>query len=349
MRQDTPSATPLDLDACSAEPIHIPGGVQPHGAVAVLDVERGRILQVSENLSTILGTASVSRSMDDIDPSGVLRVELQAWLASEEVLFLRTMSLSARPLQVTAHRGAQGVIVEFEAPPSSEAETLEAIYPRLRRFMDQVEEAKDLTGVAQAAVRKVRALTGFNRVLLYGFDADGVGTVLAEDGDGVLPSYLDLRFPASDIPAQARRLYTQNRLRLIPDANYVPSPITPALSPVDDQPLNLSPAALRSVSPIHLQYMRNMGTLSSMSISILVDGALWGLISGHSAEPHMVNPQVRTACDFLGQIVSLQIASRLQTQRAAEEVSAKRLETELLAKLATATDFATGLAAYPDL
>jgi chemotaxis family two-component system sensor kinase Cph1 len=344
-----PLSLTLDLDACAAEPIRIPGGVQPHGALAVVDLASGDIRQASANLGAFLKLAASPSRLADIDPTGELAADLQSWLESDEPQFLRTISLAGGPQQVAAHRSEQGAIVEFEAPPASEGETLEALYPRLRRFVGATEEARDLRAITDAAVREVRALTGFNRVMLYSFDAEGVGTVLAEDGDSLLPSYLDLRFPASDIPAQARELYRLNRLRLIPDANYMSSPIEPVLSPVDGKPLDLSGAALRSVSPIHLQYMRNMGTLSSMSISILVDGALWGLISGHSAQPHLVNPQVRTACDFLGQIVSLQIASRVRAQLAADHVAAKRLETALLSRLAPLQDFQVGLVDNPAL
>ncbi len=127
------------------------------------------------------------------------------------------------------------------------------------------------------------ALTGFNRVMLYSFDAEGTGTVLAEASDGELPSYLDLRFPASDIPAQARELYRLNRLRLIPTANYTPVRIEPTLKPARWPASRSEPRGAAKRLPIHLQYMRNMGTLGSMSISILVDGALWGLISCHNA------------------------------------------------------------------
>lgn len=338
----------LDLDVCAAEPIRIPGGVQPHGALAVIG-DRGEILQASANLCGFLRLATTASTLSEIDPGGDLSGDLLAWLAGDEAIFLRTLGFAGAAWQVTAHRGEQGAIVEFEAPPASEGETLEALYPRLRRFVSATEDAREVRAIAEAAVHEVRSLTGFNRVMLYSFDAEGVGTVVAEDGDGALPSYLDLRFPASDIPAQARELYRLNRLRLIPDANYMASPIEPTLSPVDGRPLDLSGAALRSVSPIHLQYMRNMGTLSSMSISILVDGVLWGLISGHSAQPHLVNPQVRTACDFLGQIVSLQIAARVRAQLAADHVAAKRTETALLSRLAPAQDFQTGLVQNPDL
>lgn len=349
---DAPSAPDraagrLDLDACAAEPIRVPGAIQPHGALLAADLADGAILQASVNMASVLGLAEPPRTLTEVGGERLLS-ELRAWAQGEEGTFLRTLPLGERPMQVSAHRGDQGVLIEFEPPPRSQSETLEALYPRLRRFIDQM-DGVDITSLATATVREVRALTGFNRVLLYSFDASGDGTVLAEDGDGVLPSYLDLRFPASDIPEQARVLYRLNRLRLIPDANYQASPIEPAISPVDGKALDLSAAALRSVSPIHLQYMRNMGTLASMSISILVDGELWGLISGHSAQPHLINPQVRTACDFLGQIASLQIGARIRAERAAAEVAAKRLETELLTRLAEESDFGEGLVRHPSL
>src|SRR4029079_7835240 len=175
----------------------------------------------------------------------------------------------------------QGVILELEAGGSGA--TADSAHPLLRRFMEQSDPIAEVDAICTLAARHFQALTGFNRVMIYKFDRDWNGTVLAEHGDGVLPSYLDLRFPASDIPAQARELYRLNRLRLIPTATYQPVPLSPPLCPVDGEPIDLSFAALRSVSPVHLEYMRNMGTAASMSVSIVIDGALWGLVSCHHA------------------------------------------------------------------
>lgn len=340
----------LDLDACAAEPIRIPGGIQPHGALLVVDPKTFKRLQASANLAAVSGLPlGPGQSLADLPEALQLTAELRRWLAGDDPQFLRTVTLGAFVLQVAGHVTPQGLILEFEDPPRTESETLEGLYPRLRRFLDAIGHAGDVPAIAAAAVTEVRAITGFNRVMLYSFDEKGDGTVLAEDGDGVLPSYLGQRFPASDIPAQARELYRQNRIRLIVNADYVPSPLEPALSPVDRAPLDLSQAALRSVSPVHLEYMRNMGTGSSMSISLLVEGRLWGLISGHSRAPRQVNAQVRTACDILGQVLSLQVEAREQAQRTTERLALKQVETELLAKLALAPGFETGLANNADL
>ncbi len=308
------------------------------------------VLQASANLTSLLtlkaGVTNPAR-LQDIVGGEALAQDVARWTEQEEGAFLRTCDMGERTVQVLGHRTSQGVILEFEAPPDSERETFEALYPRLRTFMDEITPADDVQAIAGHTARLARELTGFNRVMIYRFDPDWNGMVIAEDGDGVLPSYLDLRFPASDIPAQARELYHLNRLRLIPDANYVPAALEPAISPADGKPLDLSLAALRSVSPIHLQYMRNMGTLASMSISILIDGRLWGLISCHNAEPKRLNAQARAVCDFLGQIVSLQIGARERAAHAAERIELKKVEAGLLAELARAENYKAGLLENP--
>ena len=339
-----PTLPPVaDLDTCAGEPIRIPGGIQPHGALIVVDPYDLTLLQASANLTAFTGLDLAPGDRLGEGAAAVLANELSAWMDRGEAAFLRTLRLGETSFQVAAHRSAQGLVVEFEAAPASEAETLEALYPRLRRFVEALAGAPDLRSLAEMTVREMRQLTGFNRVMLYSFDAEGCGTVLAEDRDEALPAYLDLRFPASDIPAQARELYRLNRLRLIPDADYQAAPIQPPTSPLDGEALDLSLAALRSVSPVHLEYMRNMGTLSSMSVSILVDGALWGLVSCHNAAPKGLNAQVRTACDFLGQIVSLQIGARERAAHAARRIALKQVETELLARLSQHAAFHEGL------
>lgn len=339
------------LADCAAEPIRIPGGIQPHGALVVLDPDSLAVRQASANAEAFTGLAlSEGVALTEFAEAAALVAEVRRWQSAPDAALLRTAKVGERLFQLIGHRTHQGLVLEFEEPPRSEAETLEALYPRLRVFLARVAEAPDITAIAQAATDEVRTLTGFNRTLLYSFEPlQGDGTVLAEAGDGVLPSLRGQRFPGSDIPAQARELYRLNRIRLIPTADYAPAPIVPPMSPVDGQPLDMSQATLRSVSPIHLEYMRNMGTGSSMSISILVEGALWGLISGHSLEPHGVNAQVRTACDMLGQILSLQIEARIQAARTGERLRLKEIETELLGRLAVAPSFQDGLEANADL
>jgi len=342
------STSDLNLDLCAQEPIRIPGSIQPHGTLVVVDPESRRIVQASANAPALLGTRSGSAvlglSLTELVGDSAER-QITSWLNNPDSNYLRTLDIHGRRLQVLGHQTAQGIILEFEQPPQTEGETLEAYYPRVGRFMEDLPAYEDIADLCAAAAREFRQICGFNRILIYRFDDEWNGEVLAEDGDGVLPSYAGLRFPASDIPAQARELYRLNRLRVIPDANYVPVPIEPPLAK-GGEPLDLSFAALRSVSPVHLQYMRNMGTLASMSISVLVDGRLWGLVSAHNASPRRVNAQARTACDLLGKVLSQHIGARQRGVYAAKRMELKQVESELLTQIAASDSFQNGLATH---
>jgi PAS domain S-box-containing protein len=140
------------------------------------------------------------------------------------------------------------------------------------------------------------------------------------------------RFPASDIPKQARDLYTTNWLRLIPDVNYKPSRLVPQQNPITNKPLDLSNSVLRSVSPVHLEYMRNMGQGASMSVSLLKGKNLWGLISCHNPEPKFLRYNTRIACEFIGQIVSAQIITREESAEIEHRITLKGIYDELLRK-----------------
>lgn len=340
-----PDASELPaLDLCAQEPIRIPGGIQPHGMLLLIDETDFSVLQRSANADALLGDAASLPSV----PGGTfdyLLGELTAWLKRPDDPFERSVLLGSNRHHVSAQRTSQGLMLEFE--PGSALGGNEAYYARLRRFVDNAESYDGVLALAQAAAREVRDLTGFNRVMIYRFDEQWNGTVIAEDGDGTLPSYLDLRFPATDIPAQARELYRLNRIRLIPSATYDPIPLVPPLSPVDGAPTDLSASALRSVSPIHLEYMRNMGTAASMSISLIVDGKLWGLISCHHGDPLHVPPPVRNAAEFLGRIVSQQIAAHDRTNESRQRLAFKQVETELIAYLSRALTFQQGLVERP--
>jgi light-regulated signal transduction histidine kinase (bacteriophytochrome) len=343
----------FDNDQCAQEPIRIPGTIQPHGVLLVLDPVSFQVIQRSVNAAELIGLQPDSRDFaafaEQTDLGEGFIAGLRSWVTGQEALFLRAVSIGTRPLQIVGHRGAQGIILEFEQTIRGDTRTLDALYPRIRAFVDAIEPIESITALAATAAAEVRMLTGFDRVLIYRFEPDWNGVVIAEDGNGTLPSYLDLRFPASDIPAQARELYRTNRLRLIPDADFTPVPLEPSICPADNAPLDMSHAGLRSVSPIHLIYMRNMDTAASMSISIVIDGALWGLISCHHQKPHRVSPHVRVACDFLGRIVALQIAARERMAESAQRIVLKQIETQLLAELDREKAFITGLTLHADL
>lgn len=335
----------LEAADCATEPIHIPGSIQPHGALLVLDPVDHRLLQASANAASLL-QAPIEPGRDwpaDAPLLAALLAALDRPATAGDREGARSFGAGAALFSAVWHQTPQGLLVELERNDRTEAETFAALFPSLRQFVDRIEAASDIAALSQVAAAEVRRLTGFDRVMVYRFGPEWHGTVIAEDGNGELPSYLDLRFPASDIPAQARELYRRTRLRLIPDAHYTPVPVMPALSPRDHQPLDLSGAALRSVSPIHLEYMRNMGTAASMSISILIDGALWGLISCHHSVARVVGPQMRSSCDLIGQLLSMQIGARERGAQADQRLSLKAIESELLARVSRAPAILSGL------
>jgi light-regulated signal transduction histidine kinase (bacteriophytochrome) len=348
--------SPGDLTACEQEPIHIPGSIQPHGVLLALARPGLVAVHASANLERTLGVPvaeALGRSLAAISPAlhAALQEDLEGNSREEGARYLRTVAIPGpegeRTFDAVAHVSGGLLVLELEEVASGESVSLDALYPTMRGFVQQLQNAAGVEALCRVAAEDVRRITGFDRVLVYRFDEHWNGTVIAEDRNEVLPSYFDLRFPASDIPAQARELYRRNRLRIIPDADYVPVAVVPTLHPETRQALDLSYSVLRSVSPVHLEYMRNMGTMASMSISILREGELWGLISCHNREARRVPLRVRNACDFLTQIFSLQLAARERAAEAEELMRLGSVRSQLLGFMAEEERFIQGLVRHP--
>lgn len=279
-----------DLSTCGREPIHIPGSIQPHGLLLALKEPELTVLQASANAEELLGIpveqvlgASLSTLFREGDGDNLAQALRQAKLERTPVYLLNVHPASGhQTLNALAHRFDDVLILELERVTAEEPVSFPELYPLVHTFFAKLRKLSSLQDLAQFAAEETRRLTGFDRVLVYKFDSSWHGRVIGEALGGDYPSYFDLWFPASDIPEQARRLYERNRIRLIVNVDYTPVSIVPEVNPITNLPLDLSFAGLRSVSPVHLEYMRNMGLASSMSISILVeDGRLWGLISCH--------------------------------------------------------------------
>jgi light-regulated signal transduction histidine kinase (bacteriophytochrome) len=343
----------VDLAACEREPIHIPGSIQPHGILLAVGPENLEILQYSSNADPLLKVSlkdAAGKPLGEViadDVAHLLDDPVQERTPENGAALLRPVEAGGQVYNVFAHRSDGAILLEFEEADASRAGSLDALYPEIRTFVDELDGLSTIQEVNEAAAAEIRRITGFDRVMIYRFDENWNGTVVAEERNERLPSYLDLRFPASDIPAQARELYRLNRLRLIPDADYQPVPVLPVANPKTGRPLDLSFSVLRSVSPVHLEYMKNMGTPASMSISIVAEGKLWGLISCHHSEPQRVPAHVRTACDFLGQVVAMQISAKSRSLDAAQRVSLQAIQTKLLSFMAAEQHFIHGLTKHP--
>jgi chemotaxis family two-component system sensor kinase Cph1 len=346
----------LDLTACDREPIRFPGSIQPHGFLLTLTPALA-ILQASENLlawTGIAATGSLGRPLAELigaDNLARLGPELAAGTVGPRPFYLGTITLAnGQHFDVAAHALDHVTIVEFESVRRSQGADFRHLYPLLGDFLLKVNDAPTIEALADLAARHMRAVTGYGRVMVYQFDRDGHGHVLAEARDADYHSYMHQRFPAADVPRQARELYTLSRIRLIQDANYVPSPLVPAMNPVTGAANDLSFASLRSVSPVHLQYMRNMGTLASMSVSLMVKGKLWGLISCHNATPRPVGFEERAACEQLGQILALCIGAREDARELAFRLEVRRIMVSMLGGLTQSPDFIDNLSnVFPEL
>jgi len=337
----------LDLSACAREPIHTPGAIQPYGLLLVVDPASWLVVERAVSAPVLLEQFGepLGRPLDAV-LGGVLAAARPGLggLPVQGSVFLGTLALgNAGPHHALAHRSERYLLIEMEAPIDGEAGVFEELYPAIREFMGAIEQAGTVADLCAIASAHVRAMTRFDRTLVYQFDDEWNGIVVAEDRNEVLPSYLDLRFPESDIPAQARELYRRNRVRLIADCDYLPVPLLREPALADAAPTDLSAAMLRSVSPVHLQYMRNMGTGASMSISLMREGQLWGLISCHNQAARRVPYHVRTACEFIGQILSMQIALKERALAVEERIGRRATQVRLLGRMAGDEDFMAAL------
>ncbi len=353
------SAMDEALATCDREPIHIPSQIQPHGVLLTLALPDLRVVQVSTNVTDRLGRSPDSLLNGPVevalggDLAGRLRTAVADGSIERHPITITSARVEvdggARSFEIIAHRSGDMLVVELEPSSEDEATLSRRLYSLVRNFLARVENESTVIGVCQIAAVEIRRITGVDRVLIYQFDANWDGRVIAEDRNEVLPAYLGLKFPASDIPRQARALYRANRLRLIPDAGYEPVTIVPELAPGTEKPLDLSFSTLRSVSPIHVEYMRNMGTGSSMSISILINGELWGLISCHNQAPFLVPFEIRSSCDFLGQVLAIQIEAKAQKAEFTHRIDRQAAVGRLLTEMSEVDSFVDGLVKHPEI
>ncbi|WP_429599524.1 ATP-binding protein [Variovorax sp. PvP013] len=335
------AATTADLTACDLEPIRVPGAIQPHGRMLVLAADAAPLAHSAN------WPADALREAWTVVPSDALAslVDGQAPVALEDV------RVGGVAWALSGHRCGEHLILEFEDAPPAPPQAQAPIHSLTRVFLPRLQEAGSLDALTALVAAEMKRLSGFGRCLVYRFDAAGHGEVLAERIDPGYTSYAGHHFPAGDIPKQARELYVLNPFRLIADATYDPVPLVAAdaraADPVAPPRIDLSQAQLRSVSPVHLEYMRNMGTLASMSVSIVIGGRLWGLVSCHDHHPRRLAPPTRLACEHLGQLLALQIQAVEANRAVAERLDLRQLTLEIVARLADSDATLARLVEHP--
>ena len=329
--------TEYDLTSCDREPIHALGAVQSFGLLIAVTTD-WIIARVSDNAERFLGS----------EPENLLGASLDAVLAPQTLSAIRSQmhglhSVDAvervfgvplvpdgAPFDLAIYLSDRSIVIEAE--PAAR-EPLNAT-GTVRSMVARLQSVDYPNAFRREAVRQMRALTGFDRVMLYQFSHDGSGEVVAETHAAGLEPYRGLRYPASDIPKQARALYLRNWLRLIADVSDHGSPIVPSAGP-SGEPIDLSMSVLRSVSPIHLEYLTNMGVQASLSVSVIVNGRLWGLFACHHMEPRRISLERRTAAELFGQMFSFLLDARERDRETAYEARARELHHRLIGAMAS--------------
>lgn len=301
----------VNLTNCEQEPIHIPGSIQPHGFLLGLKHEDYSIDFCSANTVSYTGkphTEYLGKTFDAAFGNESLLL-LESFIQQTGPLptSLFPMQIAGKSFLCTVHRSGDHFI--FEAEPGADAEKLPDIYGQTRQFLYYMEESSGLQALCQRVAENTRAITGYDRVMIYRFDAEYNGEVFAESRNEELEPFLGLHYPHTDIPPQARQLYLKNLVRLIADIGYQPVPIFT----IDDRAgknLDLSLSVLRSVSPIHVQYLQNMGVGATLTISLIHKGDLWGLIACHHYSAKNLLPEVKIAAQLQGHFITSQIDTR---------------------------------------
>jgi chemotaxis family two-component system sensor kinase Cph1 len=360
---NSPAFGQADLTNCERELIHLAGSVQPHGLLLALSEPDLRILQASANVRTLLGVDAEGLSRQALAELGgdiEFRVRQACAgagdLAEPAPLRCRVqVSGRAEEFEGTLHR-VEGAALLVEIEPVAAAtpgriETVEIAGPRLRELLgaavQRFSAAAAIGTLADSVVRAFREMLGYDRVMVYKFDPDGHGKIIAEARDPRLESLLGHHYPASDIPQRARELYLRNRLRVLVDVHYEPSPLVPRHLPGTAAELDMSMCQLRSMSPLHLQYLKNMGVTATLVVSLVREGRLWGLIACHHYAPRNLRYAVRAAADLLAEVASTRIAAIEHYAHAQVAIQVRRLEQRLVEATSTEGDWRLALFRNP--
>ncbi len=335
--------------SCDSEPVHIPGAIQPDGALLAFSGPDHRVTHASVNLADFLGMLAgqalgrtLSEVMGEAGAAAVLAAAGREGLAPTPSMPLA--ACDGAPADLLVHASDERTVVEIE--PTAPGPPLDAVLSQVQTLIHALRRAADLQELCDRAVTGLKALLGHDRVMVYRFDSDGHGEVVAEAREAEQESYLHLRYPASDIPVQARRMYLLQRVRAIGDVDYPPVPVLAA--PTAGRPLDMTHCALRSVSPVHLQYMRNMGVASSLAVSLVRGNALWGMLVCHHRSPHRVPSRVRALADLVGQVMSLLIDARDEADALQRRLDRQASLDGIKERLRGASTVAAALVDAPD-
>ncbi len=336
----------VDLTNCDREPIHIPGAVQPHGCLFAFSTNDKRLIGFSSNAEKWLGRLpDLGESLSELFPQEF--ASLIAGLFDGPAGIVRHLripassnSSDAAPSDQLAavHMYDGRLIVELESDNARRADVnlLGSLPLRLTLINQRLQTSKTINELCQTIAAEVRGMSGYDRVMVYQFLEGGHGAVVGEEVDERFESFLGLHYPATDIPQPARRLYVLNTVRSIGDIEAEPAGIIQAAS---SEPVDLSYSCFRAVSPIHIEYLKNMGVRASMSISIIDNGQLWGLIACHHYEPKSLSFEERAACEIVGVTAGNYLTAREARSRSEGLAERRAVHARVMGEIAAEDQF----------
>jgi len=329
----------ITLSNCDLEPIHIPSFIQPHGLLLAARLPDLRIVYTSENSLKLLGVAPAS-ILDTTLPEllgaeAVISIQealKEAQYLPNNVLLMNFAVAGAARFDVVAHHTGNFLCVELEL--AAEESSSDSLATRMEEAIRELGRPKTVLVLCSVFAPLIRTLTGYDRVMVYRFDRDGHGEIVAEDKAPEMEPFLGLHYPATDIPIQARKLYLAQRVRTIVDVGFQPVPVfaNPTLS--HGEPLDMTYCGLRSISPMHIEYLTTMGVGATFALSLIHRNELWGMLICHHRTPKHLSPGMRSFCDLLGQTASLLIAVTQHAEESEERLNRNALLEVVRAALA---------------
>jgi two-component system, chemotaxis family, sensor kinase Cph1 len=327
--------------------------IQSHGVLLILQEPDLTILQVSNNTSMAFGLAPerllrqpLTQILDEFQVDQ-FKAGLQADnldLINPSKVWVRKSGDDYLVFDAVFHRSADGFLVlELEPAQTNETIPFLSFYHLAKASIGQLSATADLHAFGEIVVGEVRKVTGFDRVMLYKFDDDGHGEVIAEAKLPEMESYFGLHFPESDIPQPARKMFLSNWIRVIPNARDEGVELVPAKNPLTDRPTDLTHSILRSAFPCHTEYLHNMGVGASLTISLIKDGHLWGIIACHHQTPKLVPYELRKACEFLGQVIFAEISTSEEVADHNYRSKLAQVQSVLIDRMSHADNFIEGL------
>lgn len=336
-----------DSEFCGTIPVNFINSIQPHGVLMALEKNDLKVIQVSENISRFLDITveeilnTPLSKLIGTEQNQKLKQQFEKWPVKERVPINLHVKTGQKQITfaTTVHTLDKYLLAELVEVKEDEMHiSFMEIYQKIKHIMLALKEADNLKSIGESTVHEIKKISGFDKVMLYKFDHDWNGTVVAEAKEEDMVSYLNLRFPASDVPQQTRGLYFKNPYRLIPDIHYTPARLLPVINPVTNSFTDLSACNLRAVPKVHIEYLTNMEVAASMSVPVIVHDRLWGLISCHHKTPIYPSQEILSALELLSTIVSAQIAAKEREIKLSYKTKVDNLKIKILEHLYAEND-----------